>query len=151
MQLRTTRGEIAKRAYELELVPDHETLPNLRDPDEPHQQGAKVSVVVKPGTQQVAKATTRGAASRAASSSFHQEASSSMEQGYHLDQNLCGTGPGAAGPQGSIILSGTVTEGPQGSFGKRTSAEMHSEPSPPRVRGRRDRTGFPLFWKGWQF
>ncbi|KAH8054686.1 hypothetical protein JL722_8628 [Aureococcus anophagefferens] len=31
VQLRTTRGEIAKRAYELELVPEGESLPTLKD------------------------------------------------------------------------------------------------------------------------
>lgn len=71
VQLRTLRGEVAKRAYELELVPDGEPLPELEEDEDDDVEMPLVqpfsAVVVKerppralaPGA---AKTTTRGAA-----------------------------------------------------------------------------------------
>lgn len=62
VQLRTPRGEVAKRAYELELVADGEPLPDLDDdpPVKPSTTAAKGGP--GPAAAGAAKATTRGAA-----------------------------------------------------------------------------------------
>ena len=59
VQLRTTRGEIAKRAYELELVPEGESLPTLKD-GESAKPAPKERKPAAPG----GKVGTRGGAGR---------------------------------------------------------------------------------------
>lgn len=71
VQLRTLRGEVAKRAYELELVPDGEPLPELEEDDDDDvemplaQPFAAVAVKERPPralAPGAVKTTTRGAA-----------------------------------------------------------------------------------------